>query len=62
MYCKGLASCPPKMLILDECLLELSKIKINYFKILDVYINRNNEVSMEDILDLVFAGSPETIR
>lgn len=46
MYCKGLASCPPKLLILDCSLLEFSKIKINYFMVLEIYFKRNNEMNM----------------
>ena len=62
MFCKGLASITPKLLILENSLLEFSKIKINYFKVLEIFLKRNNEINVEDILDMLFKGNPDLTR
>lgn len=54
MYCKGLANCPVESLLIDECLLEYSKVKLNYFKVLDIYFKRNTELNMDDVLEKLF--------
>lgn len=37
-------------------------MKLNYFKVLDIYFKRNNEVNMDDLIEVFFYGKSETIR
>jgi len=58
VYIRNFVGCPVKNLKIHHVLLGSSKIKLDYFRLLEIYFKRNCDINYEGTLDYLFANLP----
>lgn len=62
LYIRNFVTCPVKSLKIHPSLLGSSKIKLDYFRLLEIYFKRNCDLNMDTTMDFLFAQSPDERR